>query len=452
MKIKEKFFAIEIEQNLLGAILFEQKIIFKVMVELDSGKYFYNGNFEIIYNTMINLALKSIPIDAPILLSKLVEINSSISWHIMIAEIVEKTVGWSNWQQYTKIIKEKYNLRELWKLSESIKRKCESDDFETEQILADAQNDIININRSKNIIETQLIKSIIPEYLKKLEYAFKNKDKNNYSVKTGINYLDKLTNGLQPSDLIILAGAPSMGKTATALNIINSSLKQKKNTLFFSLEMSKEQIINRLISIEKQVNASEFLNFEFTESSWNNIISALEFYNDTNLYINDNSSLSPQDIYSIAKSISFEKKIDLIVVDYLQFIKMTPRYSGQTKNEMVGDTTRILKTIAKELKAPVLCLSQLSRAVANRSDKHPILSDLRDSGNIEQDADVVAFCYRDEYYNKERYLEYLSGFEEYLNTDIMEIIIAKQRKGRLGTAVCQFEKKIQTIKNINYNI
>ena len=338
-------------------------------------------------------------------------------------------------------------VRELWKLGKKIVSQCESNELEIKEILEKAQTDILKINKEKNIIETQLISQIIPGYLKKLENATKTKDKIN-SIKTGIKYLDKLTYGFQPSDLIYLAGRPSMGKTAVALKIINTALQNKKNTLLFSLEMSKEQILNRFISMQSKINGNEFLSCEFSENSWQGIISACEFYNETTLFINDNSGLSPQDVFSISKAINFEKKLDFIVVDYLQFLKLNLQNRNSNKTEATGEASKILKTLAKDLNVPVLVLSQLSRSLESRTDKHPQLSDLRDSGNLEQDADLVIFAYRDEVYNPGKTIEYLcESFEGIDNKNIMELIIAKHRNGRLGTAVTRFIKEYQHIED-----
>lgn len=442
-----KFYDADAELAFLGSILFEPKIIYKALTELDSEKYFYTTNNQVIYLTMIKMVKQNIGIDAISIIGKLTEENKNISWAIIIAECVEKTLSPSNWKAYAKIIKEKYNLRELWKLGKKIVSQCESNELEIKEILEKAQTDILKINKEKNIIETQLISQIIPGYLKKLENVTKTKDKIN-SIKTGIKYLDKLTFGFQPSDLIYLAGRPSMGKTAVALKIINTALKNKKNTLLFSLEMSKEQILNRFISMQSKINGNEFLSCEFSENSWQGIISACEFYNETTLFINDNSGLSPQDVFSISKAINFEKKLDFIVVDYLQFLKLNLQNRNSNKTEATGEASKILKTLAKDLNVPVLVLSQLSRSLESRTDKHPQLSDLRDSGNLEQDADLVIFAYRDEYYRQEQIIEYLGdAFENISNKDVLELIIAKHRNGRLGTAVTRFIKEFQHIED-----
>lgn len=442
-----KFYDVNSELAFLGSILFEPKIIYKALVELESEKYFYTTNHQVIYSTMQKMVKENIGIDAISIIAKLTEQNKKISWSVVIAEAVEKTISPSSWKTYAKIIKEKYNLRELWKLGKKIVSQCETNELDTKEILEKAQTDILKINKEKNIIETQLISQIIPGYLKKLENATKTKDKIN-SIKTGIKYLDKLTYGFQPSDLIYLAGRPSMGKTAVALKIINTALQNKKNTLLFSLEMSKEQILNRFISMQSKINGNEFLSCEFSENSWQGIISACEFYNETTLFINDNSGLSPQDVFSISKAINFEKKLDFIVVDYLQFLKLNLQNRNSNKTEATGEASKILKTLAKDLNVPVLVLSQLSRSLESRTDKHPQLSDLRDSGNLEQDADLVIFAYRDEYYRQEQIIEYLGdAFENISNKDVLELIIAKHRNGRLGTAVTRFIKEFQHIED-----
>ncbi|QIN46407.1 replicative DNA helicase [Mycoplasma capricolum subsp. capripneumoniae] len=341
-----------------------------------------------------------------------------------------------NLNTFIDILIQDSNKRRLSEIGKDLIKQCDISNTDIRQILENTQAKLINIEQDSKVYSIKNASEISKHYLNKLmELASSNQ--NCMGIPSGFNSLDNLTSGWQNSDLIILAARPSMGKTAFALNLaLNAAIKEHKVALF-SLEMSKEQLIARLLSRISKVDSSAFKNPKIINSdSWDKLLSLSEKLN--NIYIDDSALLTTQQIRTRLYKLKKEQNIELCVIDYLQLIKSLEEKDKQNE---VSEISRQLKQIARELNIPIICLSQLSRRVETREDKRPILSDLRDSGAIEQDADIVTFLYRKSYYDKKE------DSNKNLKIEPTELIIAKHRNGATGTIIFNFEKQYGIFTN-----
>ncbi|SKA97528.1 replicative DNA helicase [Caloramator quimbayensis] len=412
---------IEAEQAVIGAMLLDKEAI-AAAAEILSGEEFYKESHKLLFQTIVEIFNKDEPVDIVTLVDVLksrehLEVVGGVSYISSLAASVPTT---SNVKYYAKIVEEKSILRRLIFASSGIIEKCYTDQEKVEEVLGAAEKSIFDISQKKGHQDFEHLSTIISRSFDEFERLYKNKGQIT-GIPSGFTDLDRKTSGFQKSDFILIAARPSMGKTAFALNIaLHAALRAGKSVAIFSLEMSKEQLVYRMLCSEANVDMLKLRTGDLDEEDWMRLGRAAGPMSNANIFIDDTPGISVVEMRSKCRRLKIEKGLDLILIDYLQL--MTG--SGRTDNRQqeVSEISRSLKGLAKEMEAPVISLSQLSRAPEARADHRPILSDLRESGSIEQDADIVMFLYRDEYYNKE--------------TDkkgIAEAIIAKQRNGPTGT-------------------
>ncbi len=413
---------IEAEQSVIGSMIMDRDAI-TVASEILFRDDFYHNQYGILFEAMVELYTEGKPVDLITLTNKLKEkdIPEEICSIEFIRELVSAVPTSANVKYYANIVKEKAVLRRLIKISESISAECYLDKEKLEVILENAEKQVFSIVQNRTTGDFVNIKDIVINSIGSIEAAAKNKGSVT-GVATGFYDLDYKTAGLQPSDLIIVAARPSMGKTAFVLNIAEHvAVKSGVTTAIFSLEMSKEQLVKRILSMNSKVDSQAIRSGELQDEDWAKLVESAKHIGNSGLVIDDTPSISVQELRSKCRKLKLEKNLGLVVIDYLQLMSGGGK-RAESKQQEISEISRNLKAIAREINAPVIALSQLSRAVEQRPDKRPMMSDLRESGAIEQDADVVMFIYRDDYYNKES--------EE---AGVSEIIIGKQRNGPTGT-------------------
>ena len=413
----------EAEQAVLGAMLMNKEAI-TVASEILSGDDFYQTAYGILFNSMVELFHAGKPVDLITLQEYLKEkdVPPEISSMEFARDLLMGTQTSANIKSYAEIVREKSIMRRLIKVNEETANACYLQNQPLEEILEDAQKQVFALAETGNSEEYVPIKQVVLNALDVIERASKTKGTVT-GIPTGFIDLDYKLSGLQRSDLVLIAARPSMGKTAFVLNIAQHvAFRQNKAVAIFSLEMSKEQLVNRLFSLESQVDAQSLRTGNMKDSDWEKLIEGAGIIGQSKLIIDDTPGISISELRSKCRKYKLEHGLDIIIIDYLQLMTGSVGRSSESRQQEVSDISRQLKGLARELNVPVVSLSQLSRAVESRPDKRPMLSDLRESGAIEQDADVVMFIYRDEYYNKD------SEFKKQA-----EIIIAKQRNGPVGT-------------------
>ena len=338
-----------------------------------------------------------------------------------IGELVASVPRQANAKYYAEIVYEKSTLRRLIRANEDIANRCYAGKDNLEDILADTEKTIFDILSKRRSTDFEPIQEIVLNALERIHKASRNKNPVT-GIPTGFTDLDYRTAGLQPSDLILVAARPSMGKTAFALNVAQYvSFQKNLCTAIFSLEMSKEQLVNRLFAMESRVDSQAIRTGNLSDDDWDRLVEGVNTVGRSKLIIDDTPGISVSELRTKCRKYKLEFGLQLVIVDYLQLMSGSGR-SGDNRQQEISEISRSLKALARELEAPIIALSQLSRAVEARSDHRPMLSDLRESGAIEQDADVVMFLYRDDYYNKDSTAK-----------NVAEVIIAKQRNGPIGT-------------------
>jgi replicative DNA helicase len=419
---------IEAEQSILSAILIENNTLPEVL-EILSDQDFYREAHRKIFKAMVELFERNEPADLVTLTNLLKERGQlgSLGGASYLAELVDTVPMAVNAAHYAKIVQEKASLRRLIEQAASITTRCFEDKGDVEEILDFAERSIFDISENKIKPSFYVLGDILTDTYKAVEEAYENKVLVT-GVPTGFRGLDEKTSGLQPGDLIVIAGRPSMGKTALALNIArNASLETGEPAAIFSLEMSKEQLSLRMLSAEARIDSSRMRGGFLSERDLARINRAAGALYDIPIYIDDSPAISALEIRAKTRRMKMDKGVGLVVVDYLQL--MRGRASAERRDLEISEISRSLKALAKELNLPVVALSQLNRKVEDRTNKRPVLSDLRESGAIEQDADVILFIYRDEVYHKE---------EDNPNKGIAELILAKQRNGPIGAVKLAF--------------
>ncbi len=414
--------SIEAEQSVIGSMIMDRDAI-TVASEIILGEDFYNKQYGVLFDTMVELNDEGKPVDLVTLQDRLKEkdIPPEVSSLEFIRDLITAVPTSANIKYYANIVAEKSTLRRLIRLNEEIANTCYAGKESMEDILADTEKRVFDLVQRRNSGEFVPIKKIVLDALDTIEKASHNQG-NVTGVATGFVDLDYKTAGMQPSDLILIAARPSMGKTSFVLNIAQYvAFKQKKTIAVFSLEMSKEQLVNRLFSMESRVDSQHLRTGNLSDEEWEKLIESAGMIGESNLIIDDTPGISISEMRSKCRKYKLENNLEMIIIDYLQLMSGSGRATDSRQQE-ISDISRSLKALARELHVPVLALSQLSRAVEQRPDHRPMLSDLRESGAIEQDADVVMFIYRDDYYNKDTEKK-----------GIAEIIIAKQRNGPIGT-------------------
>ncbi len=415
--------SVEAEQSVVGAMLMDKDAI-TTASEIISGNDFYQSAYGIIFDSMVELFNESKPVDLITLQERLKEkeVPAEVASLEFVKDLVTAVPTSANVKYYAQIVADKSMMRKLIKLNEEIANTCYAGKESLEAVLEKTEKAVFDLLQKRNTGEYVPIKQVVLNALDRIEKASKNKGTVT-GIPTGFIDLDYKLSGLQPSDLVLVAARPSMGKTAFVLNIAQyMAFKKDKGVAIFSLEMSKEQLVNRLFSLESQVDAQALRTGNMKDSDWEKLIEGAGIIGKSNLIIDDTPGISVSELRSKCRKYKLEHGLDIVIIDYLQLMTGSVGKNSESRQQEISEISRSLKGLARELNVPVVALSQLSRAVESRPDKRPMLSDLRESGAIEQDADVVMFIYRDEYYNKD------SEFKKQA-----EIIIAKQRNGPVGT-------------------
>lgn len=428
---------IEAEQAVIGAILLQDEAIITVMERVHTED-FYDKPHQLIFEAMLNLGETNQPIDLITLTSLLqdrgqLEEIGGVSYLAKLAHAVPTA---ANVDYYAQIIEEKSMLRRLIRTATQIVSEGYTGGEDVSGMLGDAERKILEISNRRSGSGFVLIRDVLMEVFDKVEMLHENKGGTS-GIPTGFVDLDKMTNGFQKNDLIIVAARPSVGKTAFALNIAqNVAVRANETVAIFSLEMSAPQLVQRMICAEANLDANVMRTGDFKDDDWAKLTMGISSLSEAQIFIDDTPGVTVADIRAKCRRLKKEKGLGMIVIDYLQLIHGRGK-AGENRQQEVSEISRTLKQIARELEVPVVALSQLSRGVEQRQDKRPMMSDLRESGSIEQDADIVSFLYRDDYYNADTEKK-----------NIIEIIIAKQRNGPVGTVELVFLKNFN--KFVNY--
>ncbi len=429
---------IEAEQSVLGSILLKDHGLLQVNEHI-SAVDFYRDSHRLIFEAMAELFDRGEPQDLVTLSSYLKDTNQletigGASYLATLTSIVPVT---ANIESYARIIRQKSILRNLIRVSSDVANRCFEEQDDIDQLVDEAEQSIFEIAGNKSGTVFTSLKKIIPESFKTVEKLYERKELIT-GVPTGYTELDKMTAGLQASDLVVLAGRPSMGKTALALNIAqHAALVDKTGVAVFSLEMSKEQLAMRLLSSVGRIDSQKIRTGRLRNEDWPHLSRAAGMLSEAPIFIDDTPALSIPEMRSKMRRLASQNDIGLILVDYLQLMRGR---ASENRTQEISDISRSLKALAKEHKVPVLALSQLNRGLESRTDKRPMMSDLRESGAIEQDADVICFIYRDEVYNKS---------EDNPDKGIAEIIIGKQRNGPTGITRLFFKKEYTMFENLS---
>lgn len=409
------------ELAVLGAMFLDREAA-SLALEMLTGEDFYRPDHRQVFEAAEELYHSGVPIDMITVKNKLEEkqVFEQIGGLPFLANISTSVGSSANMRHYAAIVEEKSVLRRLIRTANNISQMSYEGKTDVNSIMDTAEKGIFDIMQNRHSDQFHHIRDIAVDSIEKIEDIYRSKGKLT-GVPTGFVDFDQKTAGLQKSDLILLAARPSMGKTAFALNIIqNAAIRSNVPTAVFSLEMSREQLVNRMLCSEAMLDAQRLRTGELTDSDWADLIQAMGPLSQAPIYIDDTPGVTPMEVRSKCRRLKVEKGLGLIVIDYLQLMSGNSR--NDSRQQEISEISRSLKAIAREMEAPVIALSQLSRACEQRADHRPMLSDLRESGAIEQDADVVAFLYRDEYY-----------FPDTEKKNQAELIIAKQRNGPTGT-------------------
>lgn len=428
---------IEAEQAVLGAIFLEPSSL-TVTSEIIIPEDFYRSSHQKIFNVMLKLndegkAVDLITVTEDLAATKSLEEVGGVAY---LSELAGSVPTAANIEYYARIVEEKSLLRRLIRTATNIAQEGYSREDEVAELLDEAEKNIMKVAQRKNSGSFQNIKDVLVRTYDNIE-ELANRKGDVTGIPTGFAELDRMTAGFQRNDLIIVAARPSVGKTAFALNIAqNVATKTDETVAIFSLEMGAEQLVMRMICAEGNINAQNLRTGALTDEDWRKLTMAMGSLSNAGIYIDDTPGVRIGDIRAKCRRLKQEHGLGMILIDYLQLIQGNGR-SGENRQQEVSEISRSLKALARELEVPVIALSQLSRGVEQRQDKRPMMSDIRESGSIEQDADIVAFLYRDDYYDKETE-----------NKNIIEIIIAKQRNGPVGTVSLAFVKEYNKFVNL----
>lgn len=411
--------SVDVEQSLLGAMILDIEAV-TTASELLKKDDFYKEGHKILFEVIIDMYRNNETIDTLLLKSKLQTLGllEEIGGLDYIAKLTDAGILTTNAEHYSKVIEEKSVLRRLIRASSEIITKGYNSE-NADALLEKAEQDIFDISQKKNREGFVPINEILEKTYDQIE-ALAEAGGTITGLSTGFEQIDEKTSGLQRSDLILVAARPSMGKTSLAINICQNAALAGKNIAIFSLEMAKEQLVQRMLSTEALIKVGDVRDGNLTDDDWISLSKASASLAQAKVYIDDTPGINLMEMRAKARRLKMEHGIDLIMIDYLQLMSSTE--GGESRQQEISAISRGLKGLAREMDCPLMALSQLSRAPEQRADHRPILSDLRDSGAIEQDADIVMFLYRDEYYNKETE-----------DKGIGELIIAKQRNGETGT-------------------
>ena len=414
--------SMEAEQSGLGSLIMDREAIV-VASEMISGDDFYNKSYGVLFDSMVELNDQGQPVDVVTLQNRLKEkdVPPEVASLEFIRDLITAVPTSANIKYYATIVSEKAVLRKLIRLTEEIANNCYSEKDGLEVILEDTEKRVFDLVQRRNTGDFVPIREVVMNAMDKIEKA-SHSNGNVTGIATGFIDLDYRTAGMQPSDLVLIAARPSMGKTAFVLNIAQYvAFHSGECVAIFSLEMSKEQLVNRLFAMESKVDSQHLRTGNLSDLEWEKLIESAGMIGQSKLIIDDTPGISIAEMRSKCRKFKLEMDLKMVIIDYLQLMSGSGR-GNESRQQEISDISRSLKALARELQVPVIALSQLSRAVEQRPDHRPMLSDLRESGAIEQDADVVMFIYRDDYYNPDTEKK-----------GIAEINIAKQRNGPIGT-------------------
>ena len=414
--------SMEAEQSVIGSMLMDREAIVAAS-EIIRGDDFYNKSYGVVFDAMVELNDQGQPVDAVTLQNRLKEkdVPPEIASLEFIRDLMTVVPTSANIRSYATIVSEKAVLRRLIRLTEEIANSCYAEKDGMGAILEDTEKRVFDLVQRRNTGDFTPIREVVMNAMDKIEKA-SHSNGNVTGIATGFIDLDYRTAGMQPSDLVLIAARPSMGKTAFVLNIAQYvAFHSVECVAIFSLEMSKEQLVNRLFAMESKVDSQHLRTGNLSDVEWEKLIESAGMIGQSKLIIDDTPGISISELRSKCRKFKLEMDVKMVIIDYLQLMSGNGR-GNESRQQEISDISRSLKALARELQVPVLALSQLSRAVEQRPDHRPMLSDLRESGAIEQDADVVMFIYRDDYYNPDTEKK-----------GIAEINIAKQRNGPIGT-------------------
>ncbi len=430
--------SIEAEQSVIGAVLSDPSVM-PVVIEKVKPEYFYSDSHKKLFGIIYRMFTSGSPVDPVTVLNESEKIGifeTPAEGKRYLAEIANTLPTTANIESYCKIVADKYFIRSLGFVARSIMDDIQSGEQDAQLLLDSAEQKIYDIRQGRNVSGLSPLADAVLEAYDRLG-KITGEDKEKYvGARTGFTYLDTITSGLNKSDLIIIAARPAMGKTSFAMNIAtNVARRNDKDVVIFNLEMSKEQLATRMLSTEALIESGNLRNGRIQTDEWVRLATSAAYLSTLPMYIDDTASMTVQQMKAKLRRV---KNLGLVVIDYLQLMGSTSRSDNRVT--VISEITRQLKVMAKELNVPVVLLSQLSRAVESRTDKRPMMSDLRESGSIEQDADIILFLYRDAYYNKES-----------TKQNISECIVAKNRHGETGTVELIWNGQYTRFSNPEYN-
>ena len=428
---------IEAEQAVLGAMLIKKEAIAEVQ-EILQPDDFYREAHRIVYEAMVQLQNNDEAVDLVTLTEQLrkSEQLDKIGGLAFITQLANAVPTAANVVYHAKIVKEKAELRSLINAATAIASAAYEDNTDVENIMDDAEKKILAVANRKNGGAFESMKSIVMRTFERINVLYESKG-GLTGISSGFKDLDKLTAGLQKSDLILVAARPSMGKTAFTLNIASYVGTHGGKVAFFSLEMSKEQLMQRMLCAEGGIDATKLRTGQLDTQEWNKLVHVADTLSRAPIYIDDTAGITVMELRSKARRLKAEHGLNLIIIDYLQLMQGRPSKNGDNRQQEISEISRSLKALARELDLPVIALSQLSRSVESRQIKKPMLSDLRESGSLEQDADIVMFLYREDYYDKDTE-----------NKNITDVIVAKHRNGPVDTISLFFQKEYTKFRDL----
>lgn len=431
---------VEAEKAVIGAMMLDSDAIMVCSEILTAGE-FYQQQYGIIFDALVEMYRDGIGADLVTIHNKLreKEVTPELYSVEYLGELLASVPTSANVKFYAEIVHEKAVLRRLIKVTEQVTRECYMDSQPLEDILEDTEKSVFDVIQQRGGSEFEPIRDVVLRTLDSIEKAAKQKG-NITGLETGFRDLDAKTAGLQKSDLILIAARPAMGKTAFVLNIAEYVALHSNSTIaLFSLEMSKEQLVKRMLAMNSMVDSQKIRTGDLEDDDWDKLVGSVRKIGNSNLVIDDTSGITASELRSKCRKLKIEQGLDLVIIDYLQLMTGAGKRKSDSRQQEISDISRSLKVMARELDVPVIALSQLSRAVESRPDKRPMLSDLRESGAIEQDADIVMFIYRDEYYNPDSEKK-----------GVAEVIVAKQRSGPTGPVELAWLSQYTKFGNLEY--
>ncbi len=429
---------IEAEQAVLGAVLIKKEALTEVQ-EILKPEDFYREAHRIVYSAMEDLFINNEAVDLVTLTEQLRKKDQldKVGGLAFVTALANSVPTAANVIYHAKIVREKAELRSLIDAATEIAGKAYEDADEVETIMDEAEKKILSIAASRTVSDFEPIKSILMNSIDRISTLYESKG-GLTGLSTGFKDLDALTSGLQASDLVLVAARPSMGKTAFTLNIAAHAAMRGHSVAFFSLEMSKEQLVQRMLCSEGAIDSQRLRTGQLEGEEWGKLIGTADKLSKAKIYIDDTPGITVMELRSKARRLKAEHGLELVVIDYLQLMQGRSARNGDSRQQEISEISRSLKALARELNVPVVALSQLSRSVESRQVKKPMLSDLRESGSLEQDADIVMFLYREDYYDQDTE-----------NKNITEVIIAKHRNGPVDTVSLFFQKEFTKFRDLS---